>query len=98
MLNHNGDSEQLNGVHCSDKKENESEKKTEVKLNVEDTKLYEKKISIFSQKKENENNRDIFANNNSVNLFNVKNSNPFTGGENIFKIAKNQTPSVGNTE
>ena len=98
MLNDNCNSEKLNGIHGSHKKENESERKTEVKLNVEDSKLYEKKISIFSQKKESENNRDIFTNNNSVNLFNVKNSNPFIGGENIFKIAKNQTPSVGNEE
>lgn len=55
-------------------------------------------MSIFSKSKENSSTKNIFANKDSVNLLNMKNSNPFTGGENIFKAAKNQTPSVGNEE
>lgn len=78
------------------KEDSQSDKSTEAKLNIEESKLVEKKISIFGAKREKENKIDIFANSKSVNLFNLPPSSAVTGAVNIFKMAASSDPSVPN--
>lgn len=79
-----------------DKKENSPDRQTEVKLNIEESKMYENKLSIFASKKEKEDRLDIFANAKSVNLFSLPQTNGVNGGVNIFKMAASSQPSVPN--
>ena len=80
-----------------EKEDNKSNKSTEAKLNIDESKLVEKKISIFGTKREKENKIDIFANSKSVNLFNLPQSSAVTGAVNIFKMAASSDPSVPNS-
>lgn len=78
----------------NEKVENGSEDSTDVKVSVEDSKLFDKKISIFGQKKVSENVPDIFGSKKSVNLFNLPQSN----STNIFEMAASSQPSVRDQE
>ena len=81
---------------ASDKKENEPDRQTEIKLNIEDSKLYENKLNIFACKDKKEDKLNIFANAKSVNLFSLPQSNGTNGAVNIFKMAVSSQPSVQN--
>lgn len=78
------------------KKDEEEEKRTEVKVNIDESKLFEKKISIFGSRKENDEKMNIFANTKSVNLFNLAQSKPTQGAINIFSQHSNSQPSISN--
>lgn len=70
----------------------EVDKKTEVKILVEEDKLLEKRNSIFASRNENENKINIFANSKSVNLLNLPKQDHQTGGINIFTMAALSKP------
>lgn len=55
-------------------------------------------MSIFSQKKENENVTDIFAHKKSVNLLNINQSNANSVDKCMFKMASSSKPSVRSQE
>jgi hypothetical protein len=76
--------------------EPEQERKTEVKLNIDDSKMFEKKLSIFGSHDKKENKSNIFANTKSVNLFSLNPTNQQENGLNIFKMAASSQPTVSN--
>lgn len=70
----------------------EADKKTEVKILVEEGKILEKRTSIFASRNENENKTNIFANSKSVNLLNLPKQDHQSGGINIFTMAAVSKP------
>ena len=90
-------SEHVNGDKDEVEKQSTSgEKKTEVKVVIDEEKLFNKRPSIFESRNENGRKSNIFASNKSVNLFNTNQSNTPSSGVNIFTMAASSQPLFPN--